>query len=1127
MARLMAEQLGFDFFFPVYQQKDFNKVKNPIPRNSSVLEWIQELPNKDPSLREPAEKVLSALTPEILGYLQDKNPSYYLPAGNRLSLENRFKRSCELMKAGKELDKKGNKLLARAGALRILASTVFDISQNTELLKQSGLTQADVAALFEIERKADNDFFKHRDSLKHNKDGSLKLEDFGEDLNNTRKGKVRVNRQSNQFLYDEQSELEKRLSREPLDSVWPKDSIIELQKINPKAAACLWLVRGTMSGRKPAQSSPRYQGYLKTALTAIGLHRQVLFGEDAPEVGDVRAFDRFYGIGKESYEVLSLADGKFWPFLRMGVFRNAKAIPTANDWKLSDGSDINDYPFQIAVGFNENNAKEKHPLCFLDEDGERIPYIAVVVGKDEEEFKQNLNRQLSISLQRYLEAEKQEDEQKEDKPKKISAIRLFGRGDRQSHTYEIYGKQGSIELQLTERIAFKSDADFWDYVLRHQEEFESKYLELRTEYSKSEKDWRGNSPIRERIGTDWRQGKDATPEMFMSTFGFRGVEFGNWVKQGKHGRERQWMLNNAFDSLKDLAEILNIPPKAVALNGELGLCFGSRGFGSASAHYDPQNRLINLTKTKGYSSLAHEWFHALDHHMACDLYEAKLFESKFLSDKAEPVRFGLSEAYKENLRRQIEAYSKTPDAVVESIESKLTSNPLFPAVSTGLVLETVTHHAAFKDGRSVTYSLKHQITKDDLREIHFEHETKLRPQVFHAWGDVVEAIRASSMHQRMKKKNAYWQSKIEESARSFEAFVQYRCKELNIQNDFLTNAAFSEKSLGKDNFYPYLDGEDVKKVCDKFRELFAVIKNKETKKGVELYSREITEKVGTPRLDIRELLTKEFGENGIVQLIKANKLYIAQNQKEALFIHATKEREGNFQTLSVQEPLNEKVLGFYDPKRKCSYIVADNLTKENAVAVVLHEIGVHMSRDSQFKERTERLITQANELFQEGLKGKDPLMEKVQKRLSDSNVHPFFKNYKEEVCGYLIEEAAKEINKTPKVQRWFQEVTSTVKVWLSEHGVLDVSRLKTQDLVTIAKANVKEIARQKPEVKLSPEGMKVLAEHVKAMNFKYSKITDAEPEIKTLYRKFVELEQAGKPLPKAAVVEKRTGGMQR
>ena len=81
----------------------------------------------------------------------------------------------------------------------------------------------------------------------------------------------------------------------------------------------------------------------------------------------------------------------------------------------------------------------------------------------------------------------------------------------------------------------------------------------------------------------------------MSTFGFRGVEFGNWVKQGKNGRERQWMLNNAYDSLMDLSKILGIPPKAVALDGELGLCFGSRGHGSASAHYEPANRLINLT----------------------------------------------------------------------------------------------------------------------------------------------------------------------------------------------------------------------------------------------------------------------------------------------------------------------------------------------------------------------------------------------------------------------------------------------------------------------------------------------------------------------------------------------------
>ncbi|WP_283590791.1 hypothetical protein [Turicimonas muris] len=127
----------------------------------------------------------------------------------------------------------------------------------------------------------------------------------------------------------------------------------------------------------------------------------------------------------------------------------------------------------------------------------------------------------------------------------------------------------------------------------------------------------------------------------------------------------------------------------------------------------------------------------------------------------------------------------------------------------------------------------------------------------------------------------------------------------------------------------------------------------------------------------------------------------------------------------------------------------------------------------------------------------------------------------------MVESCALHAVTEPSLIRWFNGLKSKTSVWLYEHGFKEVDKLSPRDLVTIAKANVKEIARQKPEVKLSPGGMEVLAEHVKAMNFKYSKITDAEPEIKTLYRKFVELEQAGKPLPKAAVVEKRTGGMQR
>lgn len=114
-----------------------------------------------------------------------------------------------------------------------------------------------------------------------------------------------------------------------------------------------------------------------------------------------------------------------------------------------------------------------------------------------------------------------------------------------------------------------------------------------------------------RKGLDSRKG-DAKDADFIRVFGFRGVEFGNWNNQA----ERQELLNDAFDGLMDLAEILNIPPAAISLNGELALAFGARGQGlsGAKAHYEPERAVINLTKLNGAGSLAHEWWHALDHY---------------------------------------------------------------------------------------------------------------------------------------------------------------------------------------------------------------------------------------------------------------------------------------------------------------------------------------------------------------------------------------------------------------------------------------------------------------------------------------------------------------------------------
>lgn len=114
-----------------------------------------------------------------------------------------------------------------------------------------------------------------------------------------------------------------------------------------------------------------------------------------------------------------------------------------------------------------------------------------------------------------------------------------------------------------------------------------------------------------RKGVDYRSGRDITAQELCETFGFPGVEFGNWLTQ----KERQAVLNHSFDAFMDLCEITGLPHHAMSLNGLLAAAFGSRGIANALAHFEPDRFVFNLSRLKGAGSLAHEWFHALDNYI--------------------------------------------------------------------------------------------------------------------------------------------------------------------------------------------------------------------------------------------------------------------------------------------------------------------------------------------------------------------------------------------------------------------------------------------------------------------------------------------------------------------------------
>lgn len=162
------------------------------------------------------------------------------------------------------------------------------------------------------------------------------------------------------------------------------------------------------------------------------------------------------------------------------------------------------------------------------------------------------------------------------------------------------------------RVVIKGGFATEEDALRYMAENAKEILETKTGHGEEILSPRDDQPIY-RKGPS-RRTRPADAALFADTFQFRGVEFGNWVTS----EEGQDVLNHAYDGLMDLAEFLNVPPRALSLNGELALAFGARGQGlsGARAHYERDRVVINLTKMKGAGSLAHEWMHAVDHYFA-------------------------------------------------------------------------------------------------------------------------------------------------------------------------------------------------------------------------------------------------------------------------------------------------------------------------------------------------------------------------------------------------------------------------------------------------------------------------------------------------------------------------------
>jgi hypothetical protein len=115
-----------------------------------------------------------------------------------------------------------------------------------------------------------------------------------------------------------------------------------------------------------------------------------------------------------------------------------------------------------------------------------------------------------------------------------------------------------------------------------------------------------------RLGPDHRGGQDIDFVVLRRRFDFRSIEVGQWVTKAESAKAAGWF----YDALCDLMHIITGPESLISLRGTLSFRYGMGGRPGISAHYSPESRSFALAKNAGPGSVAHEWFHALDHYLA-------------------------------------------------------------------------------------------------------------------------------------------------------------------------------------------------------------------------------------------------------------------------------------------------------------------------------------------------------------------------------------------------------------------------------------------------------------------------------------------------------------------------------
>jgi hypothetical protein len=290
---------------------------------------------------------------------------------------------------------------------------------------------------------------------------------------------------------------------------------------------------------------------------------------------------------------------------------------------------------------------------------------------------------------------------------------------------------------------------------------------------------------------------DISEHTLTESLGFRAVQLGHAITD----KELAQHIRHFICSITDLGEALDLDMQRTHDLGELAISFAARGKSKAMAHYEPLRKIINLTRSRGDGSVAHEWGHFFDHLVgrSMKLTTGKLGSEIFVYDNKRKALQHNTTLKADNITQIREVFDR-----LQAIHRFIFKGNGHTSITKRFYAKDGNKTFGFDYGNNPEQAIANlRLKYPSYFTLPFRHANALRVfssiahqyDLTHVDVDMTLVGWSKYYYESFSYGSKYWASPVELFARAFECFVFDRLSEKDMENNYLVSGGHFNRSV--------------------------------------------------------------------------------------------------------------------------------------------------------------------------------------------------------------------------------------------------------------------------------------------------------------------------------------------